>query len=328
MIKEEVSWSTFKQEVSARNLRVQYFLDNNNYKIYAFDGQLVLFCEIYKEATAAAGSDQEDFETNYMPNANKPVYETTPVQQIPKVSIYKPEGSSTTKVSHDWTDPCTWYSQSVRVTGETLSLVSGKTYSFANQNIIDLTHGRLYQEDVFASSYLLKVYDNGVLKSEGVDYNVDYPLGQLTFDANYTVTGPVTADYSYENGSQWVLAPDPGKVLHIEHSEVQFSRNVSMSPISFEIWVYNPFDPPNKIKYQEIVYKNIKDIINSANLGQGFIPAIDMLSQDILVFPFNYSTVKSLKSSDGAELRIRILNDTAYSGEYATATFYVLSQDE
>lgn len=254
------------------------------------------------------------------------LFHKTPVQKIPKVSVYKPEGASTTIVTHDWTDPCTWYSQSTRVTGETLTLDVGKTYDFANQNVIDLTHGRMYGENDI-TGYELKVYDNGVLKTEDTDYTMNYESGKVTFDVGYTVTGPVTADYSFESGSQWVLKPDAGKVLHIEHAEIQFAKNVSMTPVSFEIWVYNPADLPNKIMYQQIVYKNIKDVINAANLGQGFIPAMGILSQDILVFPFNYATVKSLKDSDGAELRVRILNDTAYSGQWATSTFYVLSEN-
>jgi len=252
----------------------------------------------------------------------------TPVQKIQKVSVYKAEGSGATIVSHDWTDPCSWYKQSTRVIAETLTLDTGKIYDFANTNIIDLTHGRLYSEDDFLAGHELKVYDNAVLKTEGTDYTMNYETGVVTFDAGYSVTTPVTADYSYENGSCWVLAPDAGTVLHLEHAELNFSKDISMSSVSFEIWVYNPADLPNKIMYKRLKYKNIKDIINSANLGQGVIPAIGGLTKDVVIFPFNYVTLQSLKASDGAELRVSIDNETAFTGEWATATFYVMSEAE
>ena len=80
--------------------------------------------------------------------------------------------------------------------------------------------------------------------------------------------------------------------------------------------------------YKRKRYKNIKDILNSANLGQGVIPAIDNFTNDILVFPFNYVTTQSLLSSQGAELRVSLSDDTALTGEWATATFYIMSEAE
>lgn len=317
-----ISWTEIKAFIDQRGLSAQFIETNSVYKIWALDGGLVLETTIKKAETP--GSDQADFETNYKSLGNKKIEKLAAVQGIPRVSVSPPEGSSATIITHDWTDPCTWYNKSSRVTGETLTLDTGNTYNFANTNVIDLTHGRLSDENTFPG-YELKVYDNGVLKTEGTDYTMNYESGAVTF--NSAPTTPVTADYSYANGSEWVIKPKAGKVLHIEHAELNFSKDIVMSPVAFEIWVYNPYDLPNKVKYQEIVYKNIKDIINSANLGQGFIPAIGGLTQDVLVFPFNYATVKSLKDSDGAELRVKILSDQPYSGEFSTATFYVLSED-
>lgn len=261
---------------------------------------------------------------NFLKNIESP-WPKTDVQQIPKVSVYKPEGSSSTKVSYDWTDKCTWYQKSTRVIDGAMSLESGLTYQSGNPFWIDLSSGRLYEEDSFASAHSISVRDDsGVIDPSG--YSVDYEAGKVTL--NQSPTGSVLATYSYATTSEWVLAPTAGKVLHIEHAELQFSKNVQMSPVAFQIWVYNPADLPNKIMYQQIIYKNEKDVVGAANLGQGFIPAFGQLTQDILVFPFNYATVKSLQSSVGAELRVRVLNDVPFSGEFATATFYVLSTSE
>jgi len=254
----------------------------------------------------------------------------TSVSGIPKVALYKGEGSSGSIASHDWTDPCTWYNDSTRVTGETLTLDTGKIYDMVNSNIIDLKHGRVSDEDLIVSTYEVKVYDNGTEVTEDTDYTVDYENGKITFDAAYTVTGPVTADYSYENGSTFILKPDSGKVLNLEHAEIQVTKNIQMNSsfIDFDIWVYNPQDLPNKMLYKRKRYKNIKDILNSANLGQGSIHAVDTFTNEILIFPFNYITTQSLLDSQGTELRISISDDQPLTGEWATTTFYITSEDE
>ena len=240
--------------------------------------------------------------------------------------VMKPEGSSTTKVSYDWCDKTTWYQGSLQITDEVMvNSGDGLTYNSANEGWIDLTHGKLYGEDALDDQKEPVIYDNGVEVNSG--FTIDYKTGDVVFDLS--PTGPVTCDYWYAQGSTWSLVPDPGKTLFIEHAELNFSKDIDMTnPVVFEIWVYNPSDLPNKVPYQSIKYKNIKDIINSANLGQGYIPAVGGLQNDVLVFPFNYATVKPLSSSYGAELRISLENDQELGGEWSTATFYVLSEDE
>ena len=246
------------------------------------------------------------------------------------VSVKKADGSGGTFISHDWTDACTWFQESTTVTGETLTLDTGKIYDFANGSVIDLTHGRVTDEDDYLTGHELKVYDNGVLTTEDTDYTMDYANGKVTFDAGYSVTGPITADYSHGSDSTYTVAPDTGKIISITRAELQFSADISMntSYVDFEIWVYNPLDLPNKFMYKRKRYKNIKDIINGANLGQGKIQPLDILTEDTLVFPFDYVTTQDLKASQGAELRIKISDDTAFDGEWATVTIYFDSESE
>jgi hypothetical protein len=239
----------------------------------------------------------------------------------------KPSGlSDGTLVTHDLCDKTTWYQQSTEHTGVALSLDSGTTYkNSSHTHWIDLTHGKLYGEDSLSDQKEPKVYDNGVEVTSG--FSINYADGSVTFDS--TPTGPVTADFWKAGSSLFTVTPDSGKVLALEHAELQFSEDVVMSAaINFEIWVYNPADLPNKVPYKTIKYKNIKDIINAANLGQGYIPKISGLQNNIIVFPFNYIATKPLASSVGAELRISIDGDVEFSGEWATATFYFLSEDE
>ena len=249
----------------------------------------------------------------------------TSTQGIPKVAIHKSEGTDFSRASHDWTDPTTWYHDSTRVTGETPTLDTGTTYDLANSNIIDLVNGKVSDEDDFSDTYKVVLYDGGTEISTD-DYTVNYAAGSVTLDS--APGGALTADYSYENGSTYCLAPDAGKVLFLEHAEIQFCGLTTLKPIEFQIWAYNPYDLPNKVMVKKKIYKNAKDILNSANLGTGVVKAFGELTNDISVFPFNYVYLQPLKSSQGLEMRIKIPDDVAMTGEYSTVTFYCISEDE
>lgn len=256
---------------------------------------------------------------------------TIPLSEVtgyPQVAVVKPEFSASTKVSHDLTDRTTWYQQSTQVTGETLTdSGDGLTFDGANANWIDLENGKLYDESVINDgTYDVKIYIDDVLQSSG--YTVNHSAGSVTFDSSQS-GNTIKADYHYENGSTWTLAPTSGKLLQIEHAEIQFSKNISVDAhIYFEVWAYNPYDLPNKVMVRQTTYKSVKDLIAAGNLGQGYIPAIDVLTQDVVVFPFNYVSLITLKSSQGAELRVRVKDDTEFGGEWGVGTFYVISRDE
>ena len=272
----------------------------------------------------------------------------TPDGKIQKVAIYKAEGSSATKVTHDFTDPCTWYSKAILVSDKALTLDSGSIYSCGDVNLIDAVHGRIYGEDELTTNgqhwkvnlgqgqpdgriYRVKVYDNGVLLTEDTNYTINYEQGKFDF-TGYTINGALTATYYKATAPTFILAPTPGKILIIEHAELQLSIDCDMShPINFEVWVYHPNQaqyPGLKIPYQMISYNNIKDIINACNEGTGTFPAMSGLQNEVVVLPFKYATVKPFRSSLGAELRITMNNNLPISGEWGTATFYILSQNE
>lgn len=250
--------------------------------------------------------------------------EKTSIQKALPVSVMRAEGSSATLCTHDFTNKSTWHQKSIQATGETLSQ-SGLVYSGAHNRWIDLEHGKVYDEHSIADKKRPKIYVDAIEVTTG--FSINYEEGQVTFDS--APSGTVTADYWYGNSSEFTITPTPGKILIIEHAELNFTKNIQMTaPVNFIVKVYNPYDLPNKIVYQQIKYKNLRDIISSANLGQGFIPAVGELQNDILVFPFNYATVKPFQSSVGAELIISIDGDIELGGEWGNATFYILSKDE
>lgn len=244
-------------------------------------------------------------------------------------------GDQAVIVSHNWCDRCTWYGQSVRVTGETLDDY-GDGYRFVSSHPywIDLSHGRLYREDIVSTPYLPKIYVDGYLATErapfsdsGGDFAIDYRTGIVTFFSSKTGCA-VTASYSYENGSMFIVKPGTGKRLWVERSEVQFSADVVITDSThFQAWAYNPASPPNKIPASsKTTYKTAKDYIDEAN---GVYPTVPAFGGEVrgtpvghMVFPFNYMTVKELKSSYGVEIRVWLESNKEFGGTFGTATFY------
>jgi hypothetical protein len=268
-------------------------------------------------------------------------------RQLPKspsgipLEIPEPrEGSSLVIVTHNWCDPTTWFGQSERVEDETLSSEDDTEFSSAHEHWIDLTHGKFYGEDRVSAPYLPKVYVDGVQATEripwaasGGDFEIDYHAGTVTFFEAQTGK-TVTADYSYENGSLFIVAPQAGRVLVIENSEVQFGEDLIMlDTINFQPWAYNPADLPNKVPVgAATIYKTIRDFIDEARGVYPVVPAIGGSARGLtnkhVVFPYNYKTVQELPASMGVEIRVWLDDDIQYEGEFATATFYCTSKDE
>lgn len=249
-------------------------------------------------------------------------------------------GAGLVVVTHNWCDPTTWYTQSARVTDETLTdSGDGLTFNSANDNWIDLAHGKIYREDLIAAAYAPVVKVDGATKTmrapwatSGGDFEIDYATGKVTFFTSQSGK-TVTASYSRENGSLFIIAPTPGKRLWVEYSEVQFSKDIDIrSSTYFQPWAYNPQNPPNKIPVADpTVYKNLDNYIEEANGCYPIIPVmggVRGVTQERITFPFHYPVVKELRSSYGLEIRIWLEGNVPFGGEYGTATFYCTSYPE
>lgn len=156
-------------------------------------------------------------------------------------------------------DRCSWFGDSVRVTGETLT-VNGSDptlYESANAWWIDMMTGRLLNEakwvDSVSHGYQVVVKVDGVEQtirkfpgdSGTYDCEIYYDTGKVKF-LQGSPSGTVTADYSYEDGSTFYLEPDAGKVLKIEKGEADFAtgdsdgdfRVIFTTEIDYDIWGY------------------------------------------------------------------------------------------
>jgi hypothetical protein len=314
-----VKWADVKAFVDTRGVSVQFVEAANEYLVMAIDGAFILNCRIQKTGSA----EQTDFEDNYKPSGNDKLDKKTGLG-ISKIAVTEEDGSNfLAMVSHDFTDPTTWWGESVRVTGEALSGSGVGPYTSANTNWIDLENGKVPREDTFSSSYIPVIYDNGVPVTSGI--TIDYAAGTVTFDS--APTGPVTADYSYENGSAWIVKPDPGKVLKIRHAEIDFTTDIGFQPTEFQLWAYNPLDLPNKVMVDLTTYKNMKDIFKIANTVEE-IRALGEITNPTVRVVFEYSRAIPLLDSAGMELRICMLGDTPMTGEFGSATIYTVSEDE
>ena len=260
---------------------------------------------------------------------------------VPLTEAHPREGSETIKVTHDWCDPTTWYQQSKRVTGEELTdSGDGLTFNSVNQNWIDLQHGKIYNEDTLSAPYLPVVKIDGVTATmrtpfadTGGDYQINYAAGTVTFFVSQS-GNTITSDYSHEDGSRFTVAPAAGKILNVEESEVQFSKDVDLKDtIIFQAYAYDPEDPPNKIPAgNPDKFKTMMDYIDEARGTYPEIAAVGGTKRGManahIVFPFKYQVIRQLRSSYGVELRLWLENDTPHVGERATATFYCTSEVE
>ena len=111
-----------------------------------------------------------------------------------KVEPQPPSGTRRTIVSHDFTDPSTWWQNSIAVVEEELEVVpnsSRQQYRGDHGNWICLTRGRVVDENRINAEgdYDVIITVNDVEKEEFVDYCVDHVRGMVKFQWMCTATG-------------------------------------------------------------------------------------------------------------------------------------------
>jgi len=247
---------------------------------------------------------------------------TSSAERAIKVATTKLEGSSTQKVSHDFCDDTTWYSNSLRISSETLSTSDNLTYKSIHPVWIDLEHGKVPYEDRLAVNYKPIIKVNGAIVTSG--FNIDYKKGEITFTQSKSGS-TVTAYYSYANGSTWSILPDPSKILKILGTTIKFTSDVNLGAgqsINFQLFVGgNPYGYPT-------VYKNVKDLIKCTMLAPSTIKGFGGVVGEVNFLPFDYITSKDLKSSLGMEIRIWLSNHLECAGEFGIVSANCISVAE
>jgi hypothetical protein len=275
------------------------------------------------------------------------------------VSVEPRQGSEVIYATHNYCDPTTWFGDSVRVTDEAATDDGdGLSWSLANGFVIDLTHGKLFDEDAYIldqqtdnpgspHGYSVVVSVDAVVKTQrapfaasGGDYTVDYASGKIVF-ASSQAGNAVLVSYSYENGSTFRIVPDPGTNIDIEKAKSAWSANFVMNDtVQFEVYGYAAVFAPQlglpegtKIPIQVTSYKTLAQLTSEASaFGPFAIPAtggsVRGLAQPQHIVEFRYGTIRRLLSAYGIELRVKLETDTPMGGDFTTATFYCVVRPE
>lgn len=189
--------------------------------------------------------------------------------------------------------------------------------------------------------------------NSGGDYEVYWEDGYIkSFDDWSGKT--VTASYSKMVDSIFIIKPMPGKIINIEAAEADFSQDAVMNDtLVYSIYGYAAIFAPQlnlpegtKIELYTKKYKRLSQVVNEAI---GAYPLNEVLASDpndynlgikdfrrksrgmrnkTQSIPFRYATVRTLKSSLGLELRVKLLNDNAFDGDLSSCTFYCTFEDE
>lgn len=276
-------------------------------------------------------------------------------------AITKPDFKEVKIYSPNLCDKTTWYNDSVRVEKELLTQIdaSGSKWSGNYNYWIDLTHGKIPQEHNMASAYpvVIEVFNSAGEKLDGYtevdahtgrgDYDVDYRNGSVEFHFDI-LDGYIEASYNYATGFSVYISPISGKELHINKAEIQFTTDVVITDTSvFQLYVYSAVveqalslppgtlgPPGSKYPYTSATkYNSAGDYIAEANGNYPICPAFGGsdwrgLRHPIITIPFDYTALKPLKSSLGAEVRVMLENNEEFGGTYGTVTFYCHSKDE
>lgn len=280
-----------------------------------------------------------------------------------RVAFEKPEGSRMTRVSHDWTDRTTWRERSIRAVDE-IAVDSGDqiTWNLVNQHVIDCIHGKQWNEDSAMDSngdtYNVTVKVNDAVKviqdphfGAGGDFTVGYDNGDIVFTSALNPGDIVKVTYHHADlstkGSCFSVKPEDGKQFILESVDVQFSLNVGLTDTAvFDILGYaaafapsmliengGTLNPTDKIVIASTKYKSMRDYQAECDRAYPSYPVMGGagwrgLSQEIVVFHWEYLRGIPFKSSVGMELLIYLEHDEPFTGEYASVTLYAASETE
>ncbi len=341
MISNPVDYSFLKSIISAKGLSWQYIENDTEYSVFAADNNVIYATTLYKSGYEPIGcsdcaTNTAEFEGYYKPTANAKLQTT--------VGATKPIiGQRAWTFSHNLCDKTTWYGDSVAVTNEAVGTGNGATvtFNFAHQYLIDLSHGKVTDEDFLVGTYGPVITVAGVTKTEqefgetGGDYTIDYANGTITFATAPANGAAIVGNYHYSPanaGSTLYVVPTPGYRMTITVAEAQFSADFAMTDnVVSSIFTYNPGlgAPPAKFEYTPARsrYKRIVDFCNYTLGSFPIIPTIDAggtrgLPQQIIQLRYDYQSALILDSSIGAELRVWNEHHRPLSGYTANISFY------
>lgn len=338
-----VTWADLKVLRAKKVAGLHSYETANSTDVYLIEeGAPTFWCTIYKTGHAEYDAGiREDWEDNYLSGANGPTHGKT-TYGIPVTAPGPRTGTELVLTTHNFCDPTSWFCTSERVTEQVLTTSDGLTYA-SGEVIIDMTHGKTWDENALcldvAHGYALVVTSDDAAMVErtpfadsGGDYVTNYLTGEITFSASQTGK-EVKATFSKMVDSTFKIVPDAGTRINIERARARFSQDVVLNDaVKFEIWAYDPYDLPNKVKIKETVYKTIDNFNDEAEEPAAELPTIGGakrgMASPLHSLSFRYGTIRPLSAAYGLEIRVRLTSDVAFGGWRALATFYCTVENE
>lgn len=165
-LNDKVNAGELVKEIGASpiTIAVSYISTSNNdlhiwMKAALSEGEVATLISLINSHTGELIAKAESVEISNFPKAD--------TSDNIRVSVYKPEGLSSSVVTHNFADPCTWYGDSVKVDSEVLTdSGDGLTFLSINYHWIDLFHGRMTNEDKVSSKYQIVVKVNDVVQTD------------------------------------------------------------------------------------------------------------------------------------------------------------------
>jgi len=241
----------------------------------------------------------------------------------------------------------TWWQDSARVTGETLT-DSGDhtTYTPAtSRHWVDVMHGKVFRERELREDYAPVVKVDNVAKTENPagrttgDYSVNYATGAVTFNSALVGTEVVKADYSYVRTSLFKAQTPEGYVWTSNTVKVIYSKNVGMrDSVLFQLWGdvgygMMPISTPEVYQTLDDLKKDAsriewEDAIESG--GGGDYDSWRMPTQPRVFLYYDYTdrAANALQGVYKMEIRCWLENDTPFAGEMGCASFFGRKDEE
>jgi hypothetical protein len=273
---DTLSWSDFKDMVDSSGLTVHYHEYESSPNKYWVFITGVLF---WASSRVDDASDVSDFEANYKSDgvsasskdgalgkslaaSNPPVNKDgAPVYELGE-AVGTPKQTNLTILSHDFSDPTTWYQGSSQVVEEELTDEGASIWASANPIWINTDHPNLFADELWnGSDYnawwdrvggywvhghfrpVIEVQVGGVgnwivadpndqnqTPTANYSHRIDYSAGKVKFlDSVDWVPGTkARATYYYTTettaGSSFETGPPAGKIWRVVYTEVQLSR--------------------------------------------------------------------------------------------------------
>lgn len=260
-------------------------------------------------------------------------------------------GKEVVYATHNYCDPTTWFGSSVRVDAE-LATDSGDglTWDLGHDNVIDLVHGKIFDEDNYASlaphGYAVIVKVDGVVanmrapfSAAGGDYEANYATGKIVFFVS-KAGSVITVDYSYATDSTFSIVPDVGFDIDIEGAIARWSNDFVMNDtVCFQLYgLASIFAPELGLPAGTLIpigttnYKTLNQLTSEASsfFPSCIVPAGGATRGNAVAqhaVGFSYRTIRKLQSAYGIELRVKLSNDIPMGGSVTTATFYCVVRD-